>query len=153
MPSVLFSLRPVFDVEDDAVAPGGERPGDHLLCRADIGHTAAADLPAGTSSGCVRMVSAERDVEVFGPELPEALDANYTGYSAVTSSNGPVFSEETTTQTTYVYANDNGKFYHNLDCEYVQWYSKKYALAVAYYNGYTPCEKCMPPEYTPGMGT
>ena len=100
--------------------------------------------------GGVYMVSAERDVEVFGPELPEALDANYTGYSAVTSSNGPVFSEETTTQTTYVYANDNGKFYHNLDCEYVQWYSKKYALAVAYYNGYLPCVECGAPTYTPG---
>ncbi len=48
--------------------------------------------------GGVRMVSAERDVEVFGPELPEALDANYTGYSAVTSSNGPVSSDETITR-------------------------------------------------------
>lgn len=108
--------------------------------------------PPDRLPGGVHMVNAERDVEVFGPELPEALDTNYIGYGTVSISNGPVFTEEEIAEPTYVYANDNGQFYHRLDCEYVQWYSKKYTLPVAYYSGYGPCEKCQPPAYTPGMG-
>ena len=51
---------------------------------------------------------------------------------------------------TYVYANDNGEFYHLSDCKYVASYSRKYTLPVAYYNGYQPCLECGAPTYVPG---
>ena len=53
-------------------------------------------------------------------------------------------------ETTYVYANDTGVYYHLSDCKYVSNYSRKYELPVAYYNGYLPCQECGAPTYMPG---
>ena len=107
-------------------------------------------LPPENAAGGVRLVGAERDVAVYGPELPEALDRTYIGTGVIGSSSGPVFSDVEQVEETYVYANDNGEYYHLSDCKYVAYYSKKYTLAVAHYSGYLPCAECGAPSYTPG---
>lgn len=104
-----------------------------------------------TVSGGVKMVGAEKDVRIFGPELPEAMDENFVGYGSVTSSQGPLFAEDDAgSSVVYVYANENGEYYHKLNCKYVAWYSKKMELPVAYYSGYSPCEECGAPTFSPG---
>ena len=62
----------------------------------------------------------------------------------------PVFTQIPEVETTYVYANDTGEYYHLRDCKYVNNYSRKYELPVAYYNGYLPCQECGAPTYMPG---
>ena len=108
-------------------------------------------LPPRNLPGGVEMVGAQREVEVYGPELPASLDENYAGYGAVDSA-APVFAQVEEVDQVYVYANDNGSYYHRVDCQYVAWYSKKYTLPVAYYSNYLPCEVCDAPVYTPGSG-
>ena len=106
--------------------------------------------PTRGTGGGVRMVGVEKDVAVYGPELPAAMGDGYAGYGVVSGASAPVFSDAPEAEVTYVYANDNGQYYHRLDCKYVAFYSRKYELPVAYYNGYLPCVECDAPVYTPG---
>ena len=117
--------------------------------------TVAVLLPMTTpptrGGGGVRMVGVEKDVSVYGPELPASLDAEYAaGYGVVSGASAPVFSDAEEAEVTYVYANDSGEFYHLNGCKYVAYYSRRYALPVAYYNGYLPCQECCAPTYMPG---
>ena len=96
-------------------------------------------MPPTRGNGGVRMVGVEKDVAVYGPELPAAMGDGYAGYGVVSGASAPVFSDAPETEVTYVYANDNGQYYHRLDCKYV-----------AYYSHYLPCVECDAPVYTPG---
>ena len=96
------------------------------------------------------MVGVEKDVAVYGPELPAAMGDGYAGYGVVSGASAPVFSDAPEAEVTYVYANDNGQYYHRQDCKYVAYYSRKYELPVAYYSHYLPCVECDAPVYTPG---
>ena len=107
-------------------------------------------MPPTRGGGGVRMVGAEKNVAVYGPELPASMGDGYAGYGVVSGASAPVFSDAPEAEVTYVYANDNGEFYHLSDCKYVASYSRKYALPVAYYNGYQPCLECGAPTYVPG---
>ena len=107
-------------------------------------------MPPTRGTGGVHMVGVEKNVAVYGPELPAAMDGGYAGYGVVSGASAPVFSDAPETEVTYVYANDNGQYYHRLDCKYVAYYSRKYELPVAYYNGYLPCQECGAPTYMPG---
>ena len=96
------------------------------------------------------MVGVEKDVTVYGPELPASLDTGSANYGVVSGASAPVLADVEEIAKTYVYANDSGQYYHTSDCKYVASYSRKYELAVAYYKGYQPCAECEAPVYTPG---
>lgn len=102
-----------------------------------------------SQSGGVQLVGAEKNVEVFGPELPVALDANYINYD-VSTNLSPALSDVEIQTESYVYTNDTGKYYHKLNCSYVAWYSSKLTAAVAHYSGYLPCRDCGVEAYQPG---
>lgn len=106
--------------------------------------------PPGRGNSGVRMVGLEKDVTVYGPELPASLNTAAVNYGVVSGASAPVIADIEETAKTYVYANDNGQYYHTSDCKYVASYSRKYELAVAYYTGYLPCAECEAPVYTPG---
>ena len=106
--------------------------------------------PPGRGNSGVRMVGLEKDVTVYGPELPASLDTDSANYGVVSGASAPVVAEVEEIAKTYVYANDSGQYYHTSDCKYVASYSRKYELAVAYYKGYQPCAECWAPVSTPG---
>ena len=81
---------------------------------------------------------------------PPPWKRGYTVYGIVSGASAPVLSDIPEVEETYVYANDNGTYYHRADCKYVASYTRKYTLPVAYYNGYLPCAECDAPVYVPG---
>jgi len=105
--------------------------------------------PPARQVGGVELVGAEPGAQVFGPELPQAYDVNYRGYGVV-SAGAPLFSEVEEVVERYVYANDNGKYYHKADCKFVAYYSNKLTPAVAHFSGYLPCQECGVEPYQPG---
>lgn len=107
-------------------------------------------MPPTRGNGGVRMVGVEKDVAVYGPELPAALQTIAPNEALIVGGSTPVFTQIPEVETTYVYANDTGEYYHLRDCKYVNNYSRKYELPVAYYNGYLPCQECGAPTYMPG---
>ena len=107
-------------------------------------------MPPTRGNGGVRMVGAEKDVAVYGPELPAALQTVAPNEALIVGGSTPVLTQTPEVETTYVYANDTGVYYHLSDCKYVSNYSRKYELPVAYYNGYLPCQECGAPTYMPG---
>ena len=106
--------------------------------------------PPTRGNGGVRMVGAEKNVAIYGPDLPASMETGYTVYGIVSGASAPVLSDIPEVEETYVYANDNGTYYHRADCKYVASYTRKYTLPVAYYNGYLPCAECDAPVYVPG---
>lgn len=107
--------------------------------------------PPTPSTGGVQLIGAEKDVEVYGPELPATLDSAYAVAGIDVNPNANLFASVEETPVTYVYANENGKYYHKSDCKYVAWYSDKMTIPQAHYAGYTPCALCEPGPYVPGM--
>ncbi|OPZ70157.1 MAG: hypothetical protein BWY81_00073 [Firmicutes bacterium ADurb.Bin467] len=106
--------------------------------------------PPARVAGGVELVGAKPDAEVFGPELPKAYDVNYRGYGIPAAGAAPVLSEIEEVAERYVYANENGRYYHKVDCKYVAWYSVKLTPAVAHFSGYLPCAVCGVEPYQPG---
>ncbi len=107
-------------------------------------------MPPSRGNGGVRMVGAEKDVAIYGPELPAVLETVAPDSALLAGVAAPVLVAAPEAEVTYVYANDNGDYYHLADCKYVAYYSRKYMLPVAYYSGYLPCPECGAPTYVPG---
>jgi len=107
--------------------------------------------PPTAAQGGVQIIGTEKDVEVYGPELPSSFDESYAALTVQPSSTQSLFSNDSAeSSVTYVYANQNGKYYHRSTCKYVAWYSVKMGIPQAHFAGYTPCELCTPDAYTPG---
>ena len=106
--------------------------------------------PPERTPGGVQLVGAQRDVEVFGPELPEALGASYAQLSLISSGEGPLLTQTQSPQTqTYVYSSRSDLYYHLRSCPSAQrTLDQQMTLAVAYYSGYEPCPVCQPETYT-----
>ena len=65
--------------------------------------------PPGRGNSGVRMVGLEKDVTVYGPELPASLDTDSANYGVVSGASAPVVAEVEEIAKTYVYANDSGQ--------------------------------------------
>ena len=96
-------------------------------------------------SGKVEIVGIQREVEVYGPELPDVLpDQSTYRYNA---SDSIVASRDGSEEVEYVYAAPGAYNYHRYECKYA--YASSQALTVyeATFLGYTPCKLCRPPVY------
>lgn len=94
----------------------------------------------------VTLVGKEKDIAIFGPELPTGYD--YSLYPPNPTDNN-LFAEEVVDDTVYVYVNSGAgsTYYHTLECEFA-YASDRLSLYEAYMMGYTtPCGKCLPPVY------
>ena len=106
-----------------------------------------------TSSTQVKLVGAEPDAQIFGPEAPAGYD--YTAY-AVADGGADLIAPEVVDDTVYVYvsATEGSTYYHDSMCKYAFASSPRVSLYEAYKLGYTtPCGLCNPPLYDPETDT
>ena len=99
--------------------------------------------PGRERSGNVEMVAMEREVEVFGPELPDNIPAGGYGYVVAESVLTDLGDAQ---EVTYVYALKGAENYHLSDCRYAYASAQKLTVYQAKFLGYTPCRICRPPE-------
>ena len=101
-----------------------------------------------STAGGVAMVSSRPEVEVYGPELPNFIVPGYTNEQ--TSS---ILVDAEQSDIHYVYAADGAKCYHEYKCKFAYASSQRLTVYEAYYLGFKPCGRCMPPLYDPATNT
>ena len=100
--------------------------------------------PGKEKSGSVEIVGLQREVEVFGPELPETMpESNY----AYTATDSVVLTSNGNDDTVYVYASKGASCYHLFECKYAFASAQRLTVYEATFLGYAPCGLCHPPEY------
>ena len=116
--------------------------------RANLLRAVSHDLrtPLTSISTAASLLSDEGEEDVYKRQLQTVAPNE----ALIVGGSTPVLTQTPEVETTYVYANDTGEYYHLRDCKYVSNYSRKYELPVAYYNGYLPCQECGAPTYMPG---
>lgn len=109
--------------------------------------------PDKRSNTEVRLVGAEPNAEIFGPEMPEGYDAS----EYVVAEGGlNLIAPEYVDDTVYVYASaeKGSTYYHTKMCQYAYASAPRVSLYEAYTLGYvTPCGICNPPLYDPATDT
>ncbi len=104
-------------------------------------------IPNGSNrvNGGVTLVGAKKQADVYGPALPTAMVSSYS----VGASESVLASDADEEEVEYVYAAKGQKNYHRYTCKFAYASSQRMTPFEAYYLGYTPCNRCKPPEYTP----
>lgn len=105
-----------------------------------------APSPYEKPQGGVVLCGEDKEVEVYGPELPENIVDGYT-QPAIQSVVLPESSGDED-ETIYVYASENQKNYHMPTCQFAYASGSKLTLYEAYFLGYTPGKCCDAPAYT-----
>ena len=110
----------------------------------------APERQAGTQ---VKLVGAEPNAEVFGPEMP----AGYNISDYIVAEGGmDLIAPEVVDDAVYVYvsASKGSTYYHDSQCQYAYASSPRVTLYEAHVLGYTtPCGICNPPLYDPATDT
>ena len=104
-----------------------------------------APSPYVKPEGGIVLCGDEKEVEVYGPKLPENIIGGYTE-PVIQSVVLPAESDEDAT--IYVYATANQKNYHMPTCAFAYASGSKLTLYEAYFLGYTPGRCCNAPAYT-----
>ena len=104
----------------------------------------ALPAPASRHTGGVRLVGANPEVEVYGPELPVAIVSGYTQPSI-----DSIIVNTTNEEVHYVYAADGAECYHEYECKFAYASSQRLTVYEAHYLGFRPCGLCNPPAYEP----
>lgn len=94
--------------------------------------------------GGIEIVRVTPNAEVYGPEIPEAVQGA-AEYANAYSAESIILLPTATPVPIYVYCNDNGKHYHLESCHYVKENTPKVTLTQALTAGFTPCSECKPP--------
>ena len=110
-----------------------------------------ATLKVQPSKGGIELCGEEAEVEIYGPEIPEAYVEGYTT-EAVNSGVLQADAVEDEDSTIYVYAAEDAKCYHTWKCKFAYASSKRITPYEAYFLGYKPCNICDPPVYNAGSG-
>lgn len=105
-----------------------------------------APSPYEKPQGGVVLCGEDKEVEVYGPELPENIVDGYT-QPTIQSVVLPESSGDED-ETIYVYASENQKNYHMPTCQFAYASGSKLTLYEAYFLGYTPGKCCDAPAYT-----
>lgn len=110
-----------------------------------------ATLRVQPSKGGIELCGEETEVEIYGPELPEAY---VEGYTTETVNSGVLQPEQVEEEdsTIYVYAAEDAKCYHTWKCKFAYASSRRITPYEAYFLGYKPCNICNPPVYNAGIG-
>ena len=112
----------------------------------------AALLPSAdyTVNGGIKLVALNEGVQIYGPELPEAMVKDYRVYGAPEVTSVLAVDDSEAEAVTYYYAASDGDCYHEYKCKFAFASSQKLTLREAYMLEYEPCGLCQPPVYTPG---
>ena len=99
--------------------------------------------PKDGKGGGIELHGEEREVAVYGPELPKSTVGNYP----VPVEKSVVLPETsgTTEEVTYVYASDDQDCYHVSTCKFAYASGHRYTVYEAQLLGYKPCGRCNPP--------
>lgn len=101
--------------------------------------------PYAKPMGGVVLYGEDKEVEVFGPKLPETIVGGYT-QPVIQSVVLPEKGEEES-ETIYVYASENQKNYHLGTCKFAYASGSELTLYEAHFLGYTPGKCCDAPAY------
>ncbi len=99
--------------------------------------------PPERETGGIRLVGAEPQVEVQGPEAPadrEIVEIYAPRRTAVLVETTP------TPAPVVVYCNNGGRYYHAADCKYVKDDTPTASLTRALEAGFTKCQECDAPD-------
>lgn len=105
--------------------------------------------PRSVRQGGIELCGDDPTAEIYGPTLPETVVGGYTApvIQSVVLEDSEADAEENPED--LYYAADGETIYHRYTCSKAYASSNKFTLYEAYYLGYTPCEMCNPPVYTP----
>lgn len=111
-----------------------------------LGVVLAPSPNSGKKSG-IEYYGEDMEVEVYGPELPQATVGSYP----VPVVESVVLPEATDSpvDTIYVYASDDQECYHLPTCKFAFASGHKFTIAEARLLGYKPCGRCNPPLEQP----
>lgn len=99
--------------------------------------------PPEREIGGIRLVGAEPEVDVFGPEAP----ADREIVEIYAPRRTAILVEATATPVpVVVYCNNGGKYYHSEECVYVKDDTPSVTLTRALEAGYTQCTSCNAPD-------
>jgi len=104
-----------------------------------------APSPYEKPQGGIVLYGDEKEVEVYGPKLPETIIGGYT-QPTIQSVVLPAETEED--EILYVYASANQKNYHMPTCSFAYASGSQLTLYEAHFLGYTPGRCCDAPAYT-----
>ena len=107
-----------------------------------IGVLLAPSPKDGKNSG-IELYGEDREVEVFGPELPKSTVGSYP----VPLVESVVLPESTASAetVTYVYASDDQDCYHLSTCKFAYASGHRFTVYEAQLLHYKPCGRCNPP--------
>lgn len=108
----------------------------------------AFPTPRITSDGGVDLVTSRPEVEVYGPDLPNFIVPGYTK-----DQTNSIIVPAVESDIHYVYAADGARCYHEYKCKFAYASSQRLTVYEAYYLGFQPCGRCLPPIYDPITGT
>ena len=100
--------------------------------------------PKQEIEGGVVLVQSEPSVEIYGPELPEAVEESSPGYESILYNSATAVPIPTPAPEPTVYVANNGKYYHTATCKYYQTASRSLTLYEVYFTDYKPCPVCNP---------
>lgn len=103
--------------------------------------------PYNPGQGSIQLVGDDREVEIYGPELPTNIMDTYTP-PVIQSAVLPAKDENAGDGRTYVYAAPEQKNYHLGTCKFAYASGMELTLYEAHYLGYTPGKCCGAPAYT-----
>ena len=100
--------------------------------------------PDGNRKSGIELVGEERDVVVYGPELPQNTVG---GFPETPVDDSGVLPERTASAdaVTYVYASDGQDCYHKSTCKFAYASGHRFTVYEAQLLGYKPCGRCNPP--------
>lgn len=105
-----------------------------------------APSPYAKPQGGIVLYGDDKEVEVYGPKLPENIVGGYT-QPTIQSVVLPE-KKDGEDETIYVYATASQENYHMPTCAFAYASGSKLTLYEAYYLGYTPGRCCNAPAYT-----
>lgn len=112
-----------------------------------------APAPRQHSGTSVKLVGAEPNAQIFGPEMPAGYDmSDYV----IAEGGDDLIAPEAVDDTVYVYvsASKGSTYYHDSQCKYAYASSPRVTLYEAHILGYTtPCGICNPPIYDAATDT
>lgn len=124
-----------------------------VVCACMVAAILIAPSPERADGTKIKMVEAEVNASIFGPDMPEGYDMS----EYVVAEGGlDLIAPEVVDNTIYVYvsASEGSTYYHTKMCQYAYASSPKVSLYEAYVLGYvTPCGICHPPLYDPETDT
>ena len=104
-----------------------------------------APSPYKDVQGGIVLCGEDKEVEIYGPELPETIIGGYT-QPTIQSVVLPEEAEED--DTIYVYATASQENYHMPTCSFAYASGSQLTLYEAHFLGYTPGRCCDAPAYT-----